>query len=215
MAFSDVADELLKLKQLLDSGILTQEEFDMLKSKVLNTDNALPQVSTQGNEQLKEWIEWFKATNHRMPTKEEATSKYNELNGLQHSKETQGEPTELLRSSNNLQPDHSQKKKENLGISLSAFTDSVIGLMLMLTGLVSSIFYMTLNWPFWIGLNALILSIPALIVNRNAKKGFAVAALLISVVTILGAIAIHVQIVKNIQNYDKQIEKQYNLPSNF
>ena len=31
-----VADELLKLKQLLDMGLLTQEEFDMQKNKLLN-----------------------------------------------------------------------------------------------------------------------------------------------------------------------------------
>ncbi len=32
-----VADELLKLKQLLDMGVLTQEEFDKQKNKLLNT----------------------------------------------------------------------------------------------------------------------------------------------------------------------------------
>lgn len=31
-----VADELSKLKALLDSGILTQEEFDQQKNKILN-----------------------------------------------------------------------------------------------------------------------------------------------------------------------------------
>lgn len=31
-----LADELLKLKQLLDIGVLTQEEFDEQKNKLLN-----------------------------------------------------------------------------------------------------------------------------------------------------------------------------------
>lgn len=31
-----VADELLKLKQLLDMGVLSQEEFDEQKNKLLN-----------------------------------------------------------------------------------------------------------------------------------------------------------------------------------
>ncbi|MBR2077213.1 MAG: SHOCT domain-containing protein, partial [Exiguobacterium sp.] len=31
-----IADELLKLKQLLDAGVLSQEEFDTQKTKLLN-----------------------------------------------------------------------------------------------------------------------------------------------------------------------------------
>ena len=34
-----VADELMKLKQLLDDGILTEEEFLLQKKKLLNTNN--------------------------------------------------------------------------------------------------------------------------------------------------------------------------------
>ena len=37
MSYS-VADELTKLKSLLDDGVLTQKEFDEQKKKVLNSD---------------------------------------------------------------------------------------------------------------------------------------------------------------------------------
>ncbi|MCF0185571.1 MAG: SHOCT domain-containing protein, partial [Bacteroidaceae bacterium] len=33
-------DQLTKLKQLLDSGALTQEEFDAAKKRILDSDNA-------------------------------------------------------------------------------------------------------------------------------------------------------------------------------
>jgi hypothetical protein len=34
------ADELKKLKELLDSGVLSQEEFDVEKEKLLNSDDS-------------------------------------------------------------------------------------------------------------------------------------------------------------------------------
>ena len=34
------ADELKKLKELLDSGVLSQEEFDVEKDKLLNSDDS-------------------------------------------------------------------------------------------------------------------------------------------------------------------------------
>ena len=43
MAEFSVADELLKLKNLLDSGVLTQEEFDNQKKRILNNDIETPQ----------------------------------------------------------------------------------------------------------------------------------------------------------------------------
>ena len=41
MSTSDIADELLKIKELLDKGILSDVEFQEMKSKILsrNTQN--------------------------------------------------------------------------------------------------------------------------------------------------------------------------------
>ena len=35
--FASITDELIKLKQLLDMGVLTNEEFENQKQKLLNT----------------------------------------------------------------------------------------------------------------------------------------------------------------------------------
>ena len=37
MSFSSKSEQLLKLKELLDGGILTQDEFDTEKKKILNS----------------------------------------------------------------------------------------------------------------------------------------------------------------------------------
>ena len=44
---TSIVDELLKLKQLLDSGVLTQEEFDAQKSKIMSADNNKPAEKTK------------------------------------------------------------------------------------------------------------------------------------------------------------------------
>ena len=41
------ADELIKLKELLDSGVLTQEEFDIEKEKLLNQDSNTESTSEE------------------------------------------------------------------------------------------------------------------------------------------------------------------------
>jgi predicted RNA-binding Zn-ribbon protein involved in translation (DUF1610 family) len=41
------ADELIKLKELLDSGVLSQEEFDIEKEKLLNQDKSPDDTSKE------------------------------------------------------------------------------------------------------------------------------------------------------------------------
>ena len=52
MADFSVADELIKLKSLVDAGVLTQEEFDKQKDKLLNNNTAQPQTASPNTEQV-------------------------------------------------------------------------------------------------------------------------------------------------------------------
>ena len=44
-----VADELLKLKNLVDAGVLTQEEFESQKKTLLNLNNQTNENDTKNN----------------------------------------------------------------------------------------------------------------------------------------------------------------------